>query len=75
MSTPAFIQPSRYAAPVTLICALPWVRWVGPTAGFTVTTVPLTTLGRREDGSPQCRLVLARRASTPRLMRTPPHCT
>jgi SAM-dependent methyltransferase len=32
--------------------------------GFTVTTVPLTALGRREDGSPRCRLVLARRAST-----------
>ena len=31
-------------------------------AGFTVTTVPLTALGRREDGSPRCRLVLARRA-------------
>jgi len=33
--------------------------------GFTVTTVPLTALGRREDGSPRYRLVLARRASTP----------
>jgi SAM-dependent methyltransferase len=31
-------------------------------AGFTVTTVPLTTLGQREDGSPRYRLVLARRA-------------
>jgi ubiquinone/menaquinone biosynthesis C-methylase UbiE len=30
--------------------------------GFTVTTVPLTALGRREDGSPHYRLVLARRA-------------
>jgi hypothetical protein len=30
-----------------------------------VTTVPLTALGRREDGSPGYRLVLARRASTP----------
>ena len=30
-------------------------------SGFTVTTVPLTPLGRREDGSPQYRLVLARR--------------
>ena len=32
---------------------------------FTVTTVPLTALGRRGDGSPRYRLVLARRASTP----------
>jgi hypothetical protein len=30
-----------------------------------VTTLPLTALGRREDGSPRCRLVLASRASTP----------
>jgi ubiquinone/menaquinone biosynthesis C-methylase UbiE len=30
---------------------------------FTVTTVPLTALGRREDGSPRYRLVLARRAN------------
>ncbi|GIH96030.1 class I SAM-dependent methyltransferase [Planobispora siamensis] len=30
-------------------------------AGFAVTTVPLTALGRREDGGPRCRLVLARR--------------
>jgi ubiquinone/menaquinone biosynthesis C-methylase UbiE len=34
-------------------------------SGFTVTTAPLTALGRREDGSPRYRLVLARRASTP----------
>jgi ubiquinone/menaquinone biosynthesis C-methylase UbiE len=34
-------------------------------SGFTVTTVPLTALGRREDGSPQYRLVLARKAGTP----------
>ena len=33
-------------------------------AGFTVTTVPLTALGRQKDGSPGYRLVLARRAST-----------
>jgi SAM-dependent methyltransferase len=31
-------------------------------AGFTVTTVPMTALGRRLDGSPPVRLVLARRA-------------
>ena len=30
-------------------------------SGFTVTTVPLTALGRRRDGSPQYRLVLALR--------------
>jgi SAM-dependent methyltransferase len=29
-------------------------------SGFTVTTIPLTALGRREDGSPRCALVLAR---------------
>ena len=34
-------------------------------AGFTVTTVPLTALGQRGDGSPRYRLVLARRAGTP----------
>jgi hypothetical protein len=34
-------------------------------SGFTVTTVPLTALGRRADGSPRYRLVLARTASTP----------
>jgi DNA-binding NarL/FixJ family response regulator len=31
-------------------------------SGFTWTTVPLTALGQRENGSPQARLVLARRA-------------
>jgi ubiquinone/menaquinone biosynthesis C-methylase UbiE len=34
-------------------------------SGFTVTTVPLTALGRRQDGSPRYRLVLARTASSP----------
>ena len=34
-------------------------------SGFTVTTIPLTALGQREDGSPRARLVLARKASTP----------
>jgi hypothetical protein len=34
-------------------------------SGFTVTTVPLTALGQREDGSPHCLLVLARRDSSP----------
>src|ERR1700733_12322420 len=34
-------------------------------AGFTVTTVPLTALGERADGSPRCQLVLARRPGPP----------
>jgi hypothetical protein len=37
-------------------------------AGFTVTTVPLTTLsilGGRQDGSPRARLILSRTPSTP----------
>jgi ubiquinone/menaquinone biosynthesis C-methylase UbiE len=34
-------------------------------AGFTVTTVPLTALGQRENGGPRCWLVLARRAGAP----------
>jgi ubiquinone/menaquinone biosynthesis C-methylase UbiE len=34
-------------------------------AGFTVTTVPLAALGRCPDGSPRCRLVLARTAGMP----------
>jgi len=44
---------------------LPAVRNDLTASGFTVTTVPLTTLGRREDGSPRYRLVLARKATTP----------
>jgi ubiquinone/menaquinone biosynthesis C-methylase UbiE len=46
-------------------CPLRAVRDDLAASGFTVTTVPLTALGRREDGSPRYRLVLARRASTP----------
>ena len=34
-------------------------------SGFTVTTVPMTALGRREDGNPRYRLVLARKDRTP----------
>jgi ubiquinone/menaquinone biosynthesis C-methylase UbiE len=34
------------------------------TSGFAVTTVSLTALGRREDGSPRYRLVLARKTTT-----------
>jgi len=44
---------------------LPAVRDDLAASGFTVTTVPLTALGRREDGSPRCRLVLARTAGPP----------
>ena len=40
---------------------LPVVRDDLTAAGFTVTTVPLTALGLRGDGSPRCRLVLARK--------------
>jgi SAM-dependent methyltransferase len=43
-------------------CPLHAVRNDLTACGFTVTTVPLTALGRREDGSPRYRLVLARRA-------------
>jgi SAM-dependent methyltransferase len=50
-------------------CPLPAVRNDLTASGFTVTTVPLTALGRRGDGSPRYRLVLARTASTPRLTR------
>ncbi len=46
-------------------CPLPAVRDDLTASGFTVTTLPLTALGRREDGSPRYGLVLARRASTP----------
>ena len=42
---------------------LPAVRGDLAAAGFTVTAVPLTALGRRADGSPRCELVLARRAA------------
>jgi SAM-dependent methyltransferase len=34
-------------------------------SGFTVTTLPLTALGRRGDGSPRCLLVLGRRPGAP----------
>jgi len=42
-------------------CPLYAVRDDLTASGFTVTTVPLTTLGQRADGSPRYRLVLARR--------------
>jgi SAM-dependent methyltransferase len=46
-------------------CPLPAVRDDLTGSGFAVTTLPLTALGRREDGSPRYRLVLARRAGMP----------
>src|SRR5260370_303902 len=58
----------RAAPPCVLsyrTCRLHAVRTDLTASGFTVTTVPLTALGRREDGSPKARLVLARTASTP----------
>jgi ubiquinone/menaquinone biosynthesis C-methylase UbiE len=55
---PAFVMYYR-------TCPLQAVRNDLTASGFTVTTIPLTALGRREDGSPRCRLVLARTASTP----------
>lgn len=42
-------------------CPLHAVRDDLTAAGFTMTTVPLPALGRREDGSPRFRLVLARK--------------
>jgi ubiquinone/menaquinone biosynthesis C-methylase UbiE len=44
-------------------CALSAVRTDLAASGFTVTTLPLTALGRREDGSPRFGLALARKAS------------
>jgi len=46
-------------------CPLHAVRNDLTASRFTVTTVPMMALGRREDGSPRYRLVLARKASTP----------
>jgi SAM-dependent methyltransferase len=43
-------------------CALRAVRNDLMASGFTVTTVPLTALGLRDDDSPRYRLVLARTA-------------
>jgi ubiquinone/menaquinone biosynthesis C-methylase UbiE len=47
------------------ICPLPAVRRELTATGFIVTTLPLTALGRRDDGTPQYRLVLARKPSPP----------
>ncbi len=46
-------------------CPLHAVRNDLTASGFTVTTVALTALGRREDGSPRFRLVAARKVGTP----------
>jgi SAM-dependent methyltransferase len=46
-------------------CPWPAVRGDLTASGFTVTTLPLTALGLREDGSPRCRLALARSTGTP----------
>jgi ubiquinone/menaquinone biosynthesis C-methylase UbiE len=46
-------------------CTLHAVRNDLTAAGFTLTTAPLTALGRREDGSPRCRLALARKPARP----------
>jgi hypothetical protein len=48
-----------------LTCPLPALRRDLTASGLTVTTVPLTALGQRADGSPRCWLVLARKAATP----------
>jgi SAM-dependent methyltransferase len=42
-------------------CPLHAVRYDLTGSGFSVTTIPLTSLGLREDGSPRCRLVIARK--------------
>ena len=44
---------------------LPAVRDDLTAAGFTATTVALTALGRHRDGSPRCRLILARKPADP----------
>ena len=45
---------------------LPAVRDDLTAAGFTVRAVPLTALGRHRDGSPRCRLIVARKPADPR---------
>jgi Methyltransferase domain len=59
---------TRCGVPVLMhyrTCPLDAVRNDLTASGFTVTTLPLTALGQREDGSPKARLVLARTVSTP----------
>jgi ubiquinone/menaquinone biosynthesis C-methylase UbiE len=54
---PAFVMYYR-------TCGLQAIRDDLSASGFTVTTVPLAVLGRREDGSPRYGLVLARKAES-----------
>jgi SAM-dependent methyltransferase len=61
-------QPGSSLSPVGApqrTCPLHAVRDDLTASGFTVTTVPLTALGRREDGSPRYRLVPPRKARPP----------
>jgi ubiquinone/menaquinone biosynthesis C-methylase UbiE len=44
-------------------CSLPAVCTDLTQAGFAVTAIPLTALGLRDDGSPRCRLILARKST------------
>src|SRR5580700_5688934 len=53
-------------------CPLHAVRNDLAASGFTVTTVPMTALGQREDGSARYLLILARKASTPDPAHHPP---
>ena len=46
-------------------CSLDTVRRDLTASGFTVATSPLTALGQRKDGSPRCRLILARKPGMP----------
>ncbi|MBO2464891.1 class I SAM-dependent methyltransferase [Actinomadura violacea] len=46
-------------------CPLSAVRDDLSAAGFTVTTTPLTSLGRRDNGAPRYRLILARKTPPP----------
>jgi ubiquinone/menaquinone biosynthesis C-methylase UbiE len=64
VSRPPFVMYYR-------TCPLHALRTDLTASGFTVATLPLTALGRREDGSPKARLVLARKSSTPRPVPVP----
>jgi ubiquinone/menaquinone biosynthesis C-methylase UbiE len=55
---PAFVMYYRTCAPRA-------IRGDLTASGFTVSTIPLTDLGRRGDGSPRCQLLLARTAGAP----------
>jgi ubiquinone/menaquinone biosynthesis C-methylase UbiE len=55
---PAFVMYYR-------TCPLRAIRDDLTASGFTVTTIPLTDLGRGGDGGPRCQLVLARTAGVP----------